>query len=69
MNEQIDKVKELIKNRYNPRYCGYTEMRSEGNYTDVFQDGCDCGESQVLYEIGCLLGMDLKEPEEQDFDY
>lgn len=69
MEKQIEKIKELIKRRYSARHCGYTEQRSEGNFSDVFEDGTQCGESQILYEIGVLLGMELEEPEEQDYDY
>lgn len=67
--EQIEKIKKLIEDRYNSAYCGYTEFRSEGNFSDVFQDGYDCGESQLLYEIGCLLGMELEDPDEQEYDF
>ncbi|ALA07244.1 hypothetical protein SECTIM467_120 [Brevibacillus phage SecTim467] len=69
MDDKILKIKELIETRYSAVACGYTEERSMGNSTDVFEDGCNCGESHVLYEIGCILGMDLKEPEEQEYDF
>jgi len=67
--EMIEKIKELVNRRYNAVKCGWTEQRSEGNSTDVFQDGYDCGESSVLYEIGIVLDMKLKDPEEQEYDY
>lgn len=67
--ERLERIKELINGRYSSHHCGYTEMRSEGNGNDVFQDGLDCGTSSILYEIGCILGMDLEDPEEQDFEY
>lgn len=67
--EKVNKIKEIVKNNYNPVYCGYTEMRSMGNSTDVFQDGSDHGKSVILYEIGCILDMDLEEPEEQEYDF
>lgn len=44
-------------------------MRSSGNESDVFCDGYDCGISNAAYEIGCILGMELEEPEEQDYDF
>lgn len=69
MSQQLEKIKELILKKYDADACGYTELRSEGNSTDVFQDGYDCGESSVLYEIGCILGLVLDEPAEQDYDY
>ena len=36
---------------------------------DVFCDGYDCGISNAAYEIGCILGMKLKKPEEQDYGF
>lgn len=73
-NKQMDKeienkLIEWVKNNYSPKACGYTEMRSSGNESDVFCDGYDCGISNAAYEIGCILGMKLKEPEEQDYDF
>jgi hypothetical protein len=67
--ELLTKLKEMVLNRYNPEHCGYTEQESEGNSSDVFQDGFDCGESQLLYEIGVILGLELPEPEEQEYDF
>lgn len=73
INKWIKKLKnkliEWVKNNYSPKACGYTEMRSSGNESDVFCDGYDCGISNAAYEIGCILGMELKEPEEQDYGF
>lgn len=70
MDKEIEKkLIEWVKNNYSPKACGYTEMRSSGNESDVFCDGYDCGISNAAYEIGCILGMKLKEPEEQDYDF
>lgn len=69
MEEMINQIKELVNNRYASYKCGWTEQRSEGNYSDCFWDGCGCGESSVLYEIGSILGMKLEEPEEQEYNY
>lgn len=73
-NKQMDKeienkLIEWVKNNYSPKACGYTEMRSSGNESDVFCDGYDCGISNAAYEIGCILGMKLKEPKEQDYGF
>jgi len=65
----IEKVKEHIKLHYNPEHCGYTEMRSEGNGNDVFQDGSDSGSAWALYTIGSMLGMKLEEPVEPEEEY
>lgn len=65
MNEVIkSKLIDLVLTNYDNEACGFTEERSEGNSTDVFNDGVESGRSWLAYEIGCLLGMDLKEPEE-----
>ena len=67
--QMIEEIKKIIKNRYESYKCGWTEQRSEGNFTDVFSDGFGCGEAFTLYEIGSVLGMKLEEPEEQEYDY
>jgi len=68
-DKMIEEIKKIVNNRYESYKCGWTEQRSEGNSTDIFQDGYDCGESSVLYEIGIILGMKLEDPEEQEYDY
>lgn len=69
IEEKIEKIKNIVSSGYQSHHCGWTEFRSEGNYSDVFSDGNDCGVSTVLYEIGCILEMELEEPEEQDYEY
>jgi len=64
--QTLDKIKEYINNNYNPSHCGYTELRSEGNGNDVFNDGCDNGESWALYFTANIIGMKLEAPEESD---
>ena len=68
-NRMIEEIKQIVNSRYKSYKCGWTEQRSEGNYSDVFSDGYDCGESTTLYEIGTILGMKLEDPEEQEYDY
>ncbi len=67
--EMVALVKQVIKEQYNPRHASYIEIRSQGNSSDVFEDGCDCGRANALYMIGDILGMDLEEPEESDYEY
>lgn len=71
MNSQeiIEKLKAEVKANYLPYKCGWTSQRSEGNYDDCFNDGCESGSSYTWYEVGCILGMDLKEPEEPECEY
>lgn len=64
--EMLNKLKELVNESYKPYRCGWTYQRSEGNYYDCFDDGYRCGESWLAYELGCILGMELEEPEEAD---
>lgn len=67
--EVIAKLKKLVKENYSPYKCGWTVSRPEGNYDDVFNDGTESGVSWAWYEVGCLLGMNLPEPEvEEDED-
>lgn len=49
---------------YEQRATGWTYERSEGNSCDCFDDGFTSGISWAAYEVGCILGMDLEEPEE-----
>lgn len=68
MNEEIkNELINWVKSNYIPRQCGYTEMMSSGNESDVFDDGYYCGVSTSAYEIGCILGMELEEPAEQNY--
>lgn len=69
IEEIIEKLREEVKKNYSPRKCGWTSQRSAGNYDDCFEDGMASGESWVWYEVGCILGMDLKEPDEPEYDF
>lgn len=64
-----DEVKEWVKTNYNPAACGWTAERSFGNCDDCFYDGQESGISCAAYEIGCILGLDLEEPEEAEEDF
>lgn len=69
MDNLIEKIKEIINSEYDSEACGYTSERSEGNYDDVFNDGYECGKSDLAYQIGKLLDMELEEPQEQEYSW
>ena len=60
--ERVDKLQEWVEENYNPEKCGWTPARSFGDYDDCFHDGASGGISYAAYEVGCILGMKLKEP-------
>lgn len=69
MDENI--IKELekwVRDNYKQYSTGWTWLRSEGNCCDCFDDGCEHATSWAAYEVGCILGMDLEEPDEPDYD-
>lgn len=68
MEDIIEKLKTIVNSNYNSQSCAYTEERSDGNSSDVFEDGYACGESWLAYKIGCILGMELEEPEQPEYD-
>ena len=69
MNEQlIKKLKELVTENYSSSKCGWTSERSMGNYDDCFDEGYECGRSLLSYELGCILEMELEEPDEPNYD-
>ncbi len=57
------KLEQWVKENYKQHTTGWTYERSEGNYCDCFYDGLECGTSWAAYDVGCILGMDLEEPE------
>lgn len=64
-NEALEK---WVRDNYKQYSTGWTWTRSEGNYTDCFYDGVECGTSWAAYEVGCILGMELEEPDEPKED-
>lgn len=68
MEEMIKKLKAWVKENYNVYTTGWTASRSYGNYDDCFSDGMECGTSWAAYEVGEILGMELEEPDEPDYD-
>ena len=65
----IKKLEEWVYKNYNSNACAYTEERSYGNYYDCFNDGVESGTSWAAYEVGKILGMELEEPQESEYDY
>lgn len=68
-NDIKRRLEEWVKRNYDPDATGYTVERSMGNYDDVFDDGVAHGESWAAYEVGCILGMELEEPETEDEEW
>lgn len=66
---EMCKIKEWVKKNYSPIKCGWTSMRSEGHCDDCFNDGYECGMSWAAYEIGDILGLDMVEPDQPDYDF
>lgn len=60
------KLEKWVKENYKQSATGYTY--DEGNFSDCFDDGFEYGYesgiSWAVYEIGCILGMELEKPEE-----
>ena len=70
MDENIrNKLEEWVKKNYNKYSAGWTYERSEGNCCDCFYDGQESGVSWAAYEVGCILGMELEEPDMLDEEY
>lgn len=68
MEEALKKLQELVKNNYKQYSTSWTAARSRGNYDDCFEDGCESGRSWLAYEVGSIIGMELEEPDEPDYD-
>ena len=69
MDNLIEKIKEIINSEYDSEACGYTSERSEGNDDDIFDDGYECGKSDLAYKIGKILEMELEEPKEPEYSW
>jgi hypothetical protein len=67
-NNIREKLEKWVRDNYKQYATGWTPERSEGNYYDCFGDGFTCATSWAAYEVGCILGMDLEEPDEPDDD-
>jgi hypothetical protein len=69
MELMIKKLEEWVHKYYDPNVCAYTAERSYGNYDDCFADGAVSGVSWAAYEVGKILGVELEEPQEPEYDY
>lgn len=63
-NDIKKKLEKWVKDNYKQYTTDWTYERSEGNCADCFDDGYESGTSWAAYEIGCILGMKLEEPNE-----
>lgn len=64
MNKAVeDQLKNWVNENYKRYTTGWTYERSEGNCYDCFDDGVECATSLAAYDVGCILGMELEEPE------
>lgn len=64
MSKEIkEKLEEWVKKNYNQYTTGWTYERSGGNCVDCFYDGYGSGTSWAAYEVSCILGMELEEPD------
>lgn len=61
-------LEQWARDNYKQYTTGWTFERSEGNCCDCFYDGCEHATSWAAYEVGCILGMDLEDPEWDDDD-
>lgn len=68
MENIINELKKWVKENYVQHATGWTYERSRGNDYDVFDDGYTCGQAMAAYEIGCILGMELEEPDEPEYE-
>jgi hypothetical protein len=68
MKDKIKRLEEWVKNNYKQYKTGWTSQRSEGNYDDCFEDGSGLGYSWAAYEVGQILGIELEEPDEPEYD-
>ena len=68
MNEYKQALIDWVNKNYDSDATGWTSERSFGNYDDVFDDGLTSGYALAAYEIGQILGMNLKEPDEPDYE-
>ena len=60
MSDVIERLKNWVKENYNSYTTEWTYERSEGNSSDCFEDGFECGTSLAAFEVGKILGMDIE---------
>ena len=67
-NKIREELEKWVKCNYKQYTTGWDYNRSSGNDVDCFDDGYECGTSWAAYTVGCILGMELEEPNEPDYD-
>ena len=60
MPDVIEQLESWVKENYNNYALEYTYERSEGNSSDCFEDGFECGTSLAALEVSKILGMDIE---------
>lgn len=60
MSNIIEQLESWVKENYNSYALEYTYERSEGNSSDCFEDGFECGTSIAALEVGKILGIDIE---------
>ena len=60
MSNIIEQLESWVKENYNSYALEYTYERSEGNSSDCFEDGFECGTSFAALEVGKILGINIK---------
>lgn len=58
-----EKLEKWVKDNYKQYATSWTWERSAGNDYDCFDDGFTSATSWAAYEIGCILGIELEEPD------
>lgn len=64
----LNELSNLVRENYKAYNYNWTSERSCGNYDDCFEDGFASGQSNLAYEVGCILGMVLETPVETEED-
>ena len=67
-NNVKKELENWVKENYKQYATGWTAERSASNCDDCFDDGYTSGQSWAAYEIGCILGMELEEPDEPEYE-
>jgi hypothetical protein len=62
-----EKLEAFYKDNYKPQHGSFTEWRSEGNSSDVFDDGYNRGYAEALSEVAAIIGLDVPELKDPDF--
>lgn len=56
MPDVIEQLESWVKEHYKVPTCG----SAEGDAFDYFDNGYECGVSLAAFEVGKILGMDIK---------